>query len=52
MRQQAAEKVQAGGGEPLALVAGESIDAAFAVDQRLMQMPAARKTDWAAPAGT
>ena len=40
---QAGEKMQAGGGQPVACVAGERVAAAFALDQRLVQVPAAGK---------
>ena len=43
MRQEPAEKIPAGFGQSAATVADEGIAPAFAIDQRLMQMPAARK---------
>ena len=43
VRQQPAEIVQARAGEPFALIAGENVEAAFVLDQRLMQMPARGK---------
>ena len=50
--QEAGEEMQAGCGEAFARVAGKGVAAAFALDQRLMQVPAAMKKDSAAPAGT
>ena len=41
VREQAAEEVKAGRGKSVALAAGEGVDLAAALEERLMQMPAA-----------